>query len=215
LLSQDDDCDGLTDEPDGYIPPAAPKAGCKGIDFLFVIDNSGSMGDEQKGLIQSFPGFLSAIQAAVPNGDYQVMVVDSDATGLTSTGTASSCTSVGKDKKCTCNPAPACCDKICADPLWGPTTICNGAPACNKKPPPPLSDCDNALGAGRTYSGSYDVCFASPPRYMSSKTVNLAQAFNCTANVGIGGSGERELPAHKEALPQQRLQDVVHSRGDS
>ena len=191
---QDDDCDGLTDEADGYIPPAEPKAGCKGIDFLFVIDNSGSMGDEQKALIQSFPGFLNAIQTAVPNGDFQVMVVDSDATGLTSAGSSSSsCTSNGKDKNCTCNPAPACCDAICADPLWGPATICNGAPACNQKPPPQLSACDNALGAGRTYSGSYDVCFTSPPRFMSSKTVNLAQSFNCAANVGIGGSGDEKV----------------------
>jgi hypothetical protein len=190
----DDDCDGYTDEAPGFVPPPPGKEGCKGIDFLFVIDNSGSMAEEQKALIQSFPGFLAAIQAAVPTGDYHVMVVDSDATGLTNSGSSSSsCTSNGKDKVCTCNPAPSCCEKLCNDVSWGPTTICNGAPACGQKPPPTLTACDNALGAGRTYSGSYDACFKSPPRHISSATADLAKAFSCAANVGIGGSGDEKV----------------------
>jgi hypothetical protein len=36
--------------------------GCAKADFLFVIDNSGSMADEQDNLIASFPGFIATIQ---------------------------------------------------------------------------------------------------------------------------------------------------------
>ncbi|MCA9690839.1 MAG: hypothetical protein KC636_14625, partial [Myxococcales bacterium] len=36
--------------------------GCKKVDLLFVIDNSGSMEDEQVNLINSFPGFINQIQ---------------------------------------------------------------------------------------------------------------------------------------------------------
>ena len=37
------------------------KPGCGKVDFLFVIDNSGSMGDNQDNLIASFPGFINTI----------------------------------------------------------------------------------------------------------------------------------------------------------
>ena len=36
--------------------------GCQKADFLFIVDNSGSMQDEQNNLIASFPGFISTIQ---------------------------------------------------------------------------------------------------------------------------------------------------------
>src|SRR5688500_8456562 len=32
--------------------------GCQKVDFLFVIDNSASMEDEQDALIEAFPGFM-------------------------------------------------------------------------------------------------------------------------------------------------------------
>src|SRR5690242_21671906 len=38
------------------------SVGCAKADFLFVIDNSGSMADEQDNLIASFPGFIDTIQ---------------------------------------------------------------------------------------------------------------------------------------------------------
>jgi hypothetical protein len=38
-----------------------PTEGCRKVDFLFVIDNSGSMSDEQQNLIQ-LPGFIQTIQ---------------------------------------------------------------------------------------------------------------------------------------------------------
>ncbi len=38
---------------------------CDMVDFLFVIDNSGSMDEEQANLVASFPGFIDGIQSAI------------------------------------------------------------------------------------------------------------------------------------------------------
>jgi hypothetical protein len=51
-------------------PGDAPK--CEKIDMLFVIDNSGSMGQEQTNLIQNFPQFISVLNAS--GLDYRVAV---------------------------------------------------------------------------------------------------------------------------------------------
>ncbi len=55
--------------------------GCRGIDFLFVVDNSGSMIDEQLALVSSFTGFVDAIENTLMDDqakDFHVMVVDTD-----------------------------------------------------------------------------------------------------------------------------------------
>ncbi len=54
--------------------------GCRGIDFLFVVDNSGSMLDEQISLVTSFPGFVSEIEQTLEDDakDFHVMVIDTD-----------------------------------------------------------------------------------------------------------------------------------------
>jgi hypothetical protein len=57
------------------LPPEAPETGCTKIDFLFVIDNSSSMRDEQQNLASSFPGFVQVMQQVVDVTDYHVMVV--------------------------------------------------------------------------------------------------------------------------------------------
>ena len=63
--------------PDGAAPI---DEGCSKVDFLFVVDASGSMGDEQVALNNSFPGFIDAIQATLEEVDsYHVGVVTSDA----------------------------------------------------------------------------------------------------------------------------------------
>ncbi len=41
------------------------EMGCRSIDFLFVIDNSGSMAEQQARLLDSFGGFIQAIQASL------------------------------------------------------------------------------------------------------------------------------------------------------
>ncbi len=50
--------------------------GCQKVDFLFVIDSSPSMEDEQDNLLGSFPGFIGAIEQTLNIDDFHLMVVD-------------------------------------------------------------------------------------------------------------------------------------------
>jgi hypothetical protein len=62
--------------PDIDMPPLL---GCEKVDFLFVIDNSESMVDNQANLAANFPAFIDGIQATLADVDeYQVGVVTSD-----------------------------------------------------------------------------------------------------------------------------------------
>lgn len=66
----------------GDIPdvPMFEDFGCQGIDFLFVVDNSGSMSAQQAQLLNSFPGFITGIEDSLENVDsYHVGVITSDA----------------------------------------------------------------------------------------------------------------------------------------
>ena len=83
-VGDDDDDD---DEPPpidfdlGTIPdaPMETEFGCQGIDFLFVVDNSGSMSAQQTQLLASFPGFITGIENSLENVDsYHVGVITSD-----------------------------------------------------------------------------------------------------------------------------------------
>jgi len=49
---------------------------------LFVVDNSLSMLEEQRALINSFPRFMSVVTEALGSDDFHVMVVDTDAGSL-------------------------------------------------------------------------------------------------------------------------------------
>lgn len=77
----------------GVIPDIpVQEMGCEGIDFLFAIDNSGSMSAQQGQLLASFPGFISAIQNSLENvSSYHVGVITSDAYSFNEPG----CTSLG------------------------------------------------------------------------------------------------------------------------
>ncbi|MEZ4381005.1 MAG: hypothetical protein R3A79_06635 [Nannocystaceae bacterium] len=76
--------------PDGGALP--DDTGCENVDLLFVIDNSGSMADEQQNLISSFPGFAAAMQSQLESAEsYHVGVVTSDANIYNSLG----CTMAG------------------------------------------------------------------------------------------------------------------------
>ncbi len=65
------DDDGDDDSSGGFVdaapfeegPDAGMQAACEQIDFLFVIDDSGSMGEEQDNLAANFPAFVSVIDA--------------------------------------------------------------------------------------------------------------------------------------------------------
>lgn len=57
-----------------------PPPTCQAVDLLFVVDNSGSMGDEQLNLVASFPGFISGIRERLGSAtSYHVGVVTTDA----------------------------------------------------------------------------------------------------------------------------------------
>jgi hypothetical protein len=56
---------GIT--PDGGLP-MEPKA-CVKVDLLFVVDNSGSMKNEQDNLVASFPGFVTEIQQQLADAE--------------------------------------------------------------------------------------------------------------------------------------------------
>ncbi len=93
--------DGDGDEGDGVKfdlgpPPASADLpmdeGCQKVDLLFVIDNSGSMQNEQASLVASFGGFVAGIQAALDTADsYHVGVVTTDSYGSNADG----CKSLG------------------------------------------------------------------------------------------------------------------------
>jgi hypothetical protein len=66
------------DQPDAepYVPgPDALQARCEKMDILFVIDNSGSMGEEQDNLGLNFPGFIAVLDES--GLDYRVAVTTS------------------------------------------------------------------------------------------------------------------------------------------
>ncbi|HTV18191.1 MAG TPA: hypothetical protein VMG12_05960 [Polyangiaceae bacterium] len=56
-------------------PPVLPEKGCTAVDFLFVIDNSDSMDDEQENLTRSFPGFIEVVKERLQLRDFHIMVV--------------------------------------------------------------------------------------------------------------------------------------------
>ena len=56
------------------------EMGCAEVDLLFVIDNSGSMSDEQINLVAGVPSFISEIQAQLSDAEsYHVGVITTDA----------------------------------------------------------------------------------------------------------------------------------------
>lgn len=85
----DDDDDGLPgvkfDEPHDSEGSGTAEGGdniedgCKKVDLLFVIDNSGSMKDEQINLVSSFPSFIDEIQVQLAEAEgYHIGVISTD-----------------------------------------------------------------------------------------------------------------------------------------
>ncbi len=147
----------------------APVEGCRKVDFLFVIDNSGSMSEEQDNLIQSFPTFIQTIQTELKEAqDYHIMVVDSDA--YVFSGCPLMCSLVNL-----CLPA-------LADYTCGVTK-------------PEL--CEDVLGAGVVHpkgeaSSGKDCDFTTAGRYMDITESDLSKTFSCAAKVGTGSTDDPE-----------------------
>ncbi len=75
---------GNGEAPATDISGTQPMMGCGKMDILFVVDNSGSMSEEQANLAKNFPGFAKVLnEYKTPSGmllDYHVGVVTTDVT---------------------------------------------------------------------------------------------------------------------------------------
>ncbi len=177
------DTDPKLDQAGSLDLPVGPQMGCEKIDFLFVIDSSGSMADNQANLIASFPGLVDAMMANVPADDWHVMVVDTDGQ-WSGTDCANACMALGS--------CPDVREFPCATP----------AP----------SFCDISLGAGSLApwgeAASNQVCdLADGERYIQKAEPDLLAAFSCVAQVGIDGSDfERPMDAMVHALGPEQIE---------
>lgn len=176
------------------------QGGCEKVDFLFVIDNSGSMTEEQMSLVTSFPGFISTISDTLMAQDYHLMVTDTDAASVG----ASSLSLI--NGQVMCDPHPTCCQGVCNGiggiQIQPPPTECNGEPCANFPLP---SGCDAEIGAGKDDDQDGQPCgIANDIRYMLDDQPNLEQTFSCAALVGAGGDGlERPMDAMLAAVGSQ------------
>ena len=147
------------------------QMGCKKVDFLFVIDNSGSMAEEQSALIASFPKFIEAIKTTLDMAqDYHIMVVDTDAWVFEG------------------------CETFCQ--FGAGTCVINPQYVCGQTQP---LECEDVLGAGVTYprgmgASNTDCMFSSGARYMDTTEVDLVGKFSCAAKVGTGSTMDPEKP---------------------
>ena len=143
--------------------------GCQKVDFLFVIDNSGSMLEEQDNLAASFPSFINSISSTLDEAqDYHIMVVDTDRWVY------------------------AGCQLLCAFPLPG---VCVGF-ECGVTTP---EQCEDVLGAGVTHpkganASNMDCMFENGKRFMTEAEPNLAATFQCAARVGTDSTDDPERP---------------------
>jgi len=180
----DDDSDGQSfDVADGQgtAGDEGGEEGCTKVDFLFVIDNSGSMFDNQKNLLANYPGFIESIEETLEVDDFHVMVVDTD--------TLTTCTD-------------ECTYWIDPDPCpWHETPCSTTKEQANAR-----TECDETLGAGVLIpmgpNSSEAVCeFEGGNRFITAAEPDLASAFGCAAQVGTGGNGkERQIDAMLAAI---------------
>jgi hypothetical protein len=197
--SGDDDGGGETkldagaDDGVGNVDPDGNR-GCDKVDFLFVVDNSGSMGDEQQALIDSFGPFIQAIDERIgASHDFQIMVTDVDAWVFGECPEACSIKASCEGSGVSCNAPTQECAFPCA--LEGLCTA-GGDYDCGFTQP---QECEDVLGAGVTYphgrdASQQDCGFATGKRYMDANQPDLVDAFACAARVGTGSSADTEKP---------------------
>ncbi len=143
--------------------------GCKKVDFLFIIDNSGSMLEEQDNLAASFPSFINSIDSTLDQAqDFHIMVIDTDAWVYGG------------------------CEILCLFPIPG---LCQGY-ECGVTFP---EQCEDVLGAGVTFpkganASNTDCDFTSGKRFFDSGEPNLVGTFQCAARVGTDSTEDPERP---------------------
>jgi hypothetical protein len=151
--------------------------GCTKVDFLFVVDNSVSMENEQDALVASFPAFMETIQNTVAaSSDYHILVADTDAWGRCNT--ANPWTGITPNHE-TCN------DYI-------EMTV--------------FEECDRVRGAGVVhpageFASNMECEVFGGNRYIVEGDPNAAETFACMAKVGTAGhSSERPMEGIVGAL---------------
>lgn len=165
----------------GGDPDQKGSNGCKGIDFLVVVDNSLSMSDEQINLANSFPKFLNTIKKSVKTSatEFNVLVADTDSDG---------------------------CEFICdagSEYRCGPW----GAFNCSTYEKPSSMSCENALGSGRRKSGlGIDCKVNGDKRYFDSSQSDSDEVFRCLGQQGVGGDpAERPIDAMLAAVSDEMV----------
>ena len=178
---------------------AGGEPGCKKVDFLFVIDNSGSMLEEQQALISSFDDFISAIDQNIDaQQDFHIMVTDVD------DWVFDGCPALCNFPLLSCEALspPYSCGTMCetdADCVGMGNETCNAQMRCAGTQTTPMQ-CENILGAGVTYprgenASNTDCNFSTGKRYMdSSEGIALVGKFSCAASVGTGSTDDPERP---------------------
>jgi hypothetical protein len=153
--------------------------GCQAVDFLFVIDNSISMQDQQNALKAAFPNFIDTITTTLPTSDYHIMVVDTDAEGRCSPQTCAHSTCQAADQYACGNQFVEC------DTTRGAGVV-------------------HPAGEGATNA----LCqLQGGNRYIVEGEPDLTATFECIASVGLAGnSSERPLDGMVEAV-SAALQD--------
>ena len=162
---------------DMAVPDFGPQQpeGCKGkIDFLFVVSADDTMEDHQKQLIESFPGFMNAIEEQIPDFDVHILSADYGKFDL------EDCSFCKED----CDPdgSPPHCGavlELCDQKMGAGITFPEGKGASNRR-------CKLASGT----------------RYIDSSEPDRAAAFTCIAQVGIGGrtrTAERMVKALEDS----------------
>lgn len=158
----------------------AAGAGCDKLDFLFIVDNSVSMQDQQAQLVAAFPGFMTAIQSTVQAGsNIHVMVTDTDEWGRCNT--ANPWTGI--------DPTSATCNSYIKNTVF--------------------EECDRTLGAGvihpaGQYASNQKCGFPAGRRYLQQGDTDIPGAFACAAKVGVAGhSKERPMDSLLASLTPQ------------
>ncbi len=159
----------------GSSPEGPVDEGCAAVDFLFVIDNSISMQDQQNALKDAFPGFIDTIQNTLPTTDYHIMVADTDAWGRCDTADWEGS-----------NPNSDTCNNYIQNTAFGECDRTRGAGVVHPA----------GQGASNT-----QCAIAGGNRYISEGQPNLSETFECVASVGLAGHpSERPLDGIVKAI---------------
>ncbi len=164
---------------------------CGALDLLLVLDNSGSMAQEQGRVLEAIDDLLGAIDDTAMFADLNIMVLDVDPWQYElCEATCDPGPCAGPDG--TCDPFIAGCFQPCT---IGRSCITSGF-SCETLMP---SECDQVLGAGvvrpyGTSSSNQDCAFSSGGRYIDATEPDVEAALSCAAQVGYDSFAVLERP---------------------